>query len=601
MVDDDRELTYEANVAKRGAQYVLSKLQNLMNEGAPSISDLAYTIRLREKEDFKIVAKVKSKRQEKDPTYSVDRIRDIVGLRIVTLYRLDALDVIPRLVALIRGATGAETSLFVSDQFEEIKIFSTNPRGDAQALHQRLVILFQSLGYQDAEIVGIPSNYTSIHLVTWCRGPYMDGFVRVPVEIQIRTALEDAWGEIDHKLKYKPPTQKLTVRDEIALRTSLNHLKVMKTFIDGAAQYADQIRAQADQVTGQRFVATRQRVVKDTSSIIRGMDLKDHIRTQIDHAMEHQIEAMHSLRRSSQYAEARVGSLRNAVRDFTAAIELASVELQAENPARKMLVELYLPLEIALCYFQLGVELKDKTYFAEAVKLYQSVHDKFPDRAIVHYRYARALQKLGDLSAAVSKYREALELLVKGRDTSVEKHHWLRLTVPRNLGVCLWESAEALKLERPKPKDSEANIRTFYLEAYSVTKTAWGMTADPDPLSDRYDLETHYQGRIANNLIYYIEDFLGSGGTTNELKNHGYEEGHLDAYVTLLESHAELIDSPATVHTMLRHYQIRKDQVKTIEAAKKLRQLLHQRGLTVVGGSSTEDQMLQAAIAVLGE
>jgi ppGpp synthetase/RelA/SpoT-type nucleotidyltranferase/tetratricopeptide (TPR) repeat protein len=599
MADDDQELQHQANIAKRGAGYVVTKLQHLMNEGAPSIADLAYTLRLREKEDYKIIEKVRLKREEKDPTYSVSKIRDIVGLRIVTLYRVDALEIIPRLIGLVRANAGATSSLFETQDLEEIKIYSTNPKGDAQVLPQRLVKLFQSLGYANPEIVGTPSSYTSIHLVTWCHGKYKDAFVRVPIEIQIRTALEDAWGEIDHKLKYKPPAQKLTVREEIELKTCHAHLNVMKAFIDGAAQYADQIRVQSDQVTGQRFVTTRHRVVQDTRSAIRAMNLSGHIRTQIEHALDHQTEAMHSLRRHAQYAQARIGSLRNAVREFGAASELVTAEMNADDHDTKTLVRFLLPMEIALCHFQLGTELKDKSLFADAVKLYQAVQDEFPGRAVVHYRYARTLQKLGDLPAAIGLLEGARSLLDGGHDTSIGANHWLRLTVVRILGVCMWEMAEAVKNDPSQVADGSAKIRDLYLEAYRVTKSAYTMNADPDPLADKFDLETEYKGRIANNLIYYVEELLALGGAMDKLRSYGYEDGHEDSYVRFLEEHSDHIDSPHTVHTLLRHYLRKKDATKANVAAVKLIQLLRLRGLTEAGGNSFEDQMMRDALAAL--
>ncbi len=260
-IDEDKDLSYQAAVAKRGASSVVKRLLNLVNEGAPSISDLAYAIRAREKEDFKIVEKVQRKRIE-DPTYDVNRLRDIVGLRIVTLYRLDALEIIPRLIELIQANAGTDTALFESADLEEIKIYSTNPRGDAQKLPKEVANLFNSLGYgSKVAIDGMPSNYTSIHLVVWCRGRYRDAYRRVPVEIQIRTALEDAWGEIDHKLKYKQPTLQLPTHDAAALQACLTHLNVMKTFIDGAAQYADQVRLQADAVFNSK--GTSKPIAKD--------------------------------------------------------------------------------------------------------------------------------------------------------------------------------------------------------------------------------------------------------------------------------------------------------------------------------------------------
>lgn len=607
MSNEEERLWRLAGDAKHGALDVVNRLQNLMNTGAPSISDLAYTIRLREKEDYKIVEKVLRKRRV-DPTYDVHRIRDVVGLRVVTLYRLDALEIIPRLIEFIQTGSDKKDSLFVSPEIEEIKIYSTNPTGDAQALPQRLMSLFDYLGYADkAEVEDTPSNYSSIHMVTWCRGRYRQGYQKVPLEIQIRTALEDAWSEIDHKLKYKPGSQKMTVRDESVLQVCLAHLNVMKSFVDGAAQYADQIRVQADQVTARRFVSTTDRVILDTIGIVHKMDLPTHIRTQIENALEQQQEAMHPSRRTREFTEARVGSLRTALRELEISIELVSQHLPGIDGIKDSLLRYYLPLEIALCTYQLGVELKgDKNLLAESVRQYQLVQEDFPEKAIVRYRYGRALAALGDFQAAIKKLEEANDLLTSGKDNSIEPNHWLRLSVPRNIGALLWEFGETLKPEDGKLTDPiKAKLRELTCKAYSVTRAAYDVRVDPDPLCDAFDRETRYRGRLANNLLYYIEDYIELGGNTTDLIVNGYAEGDPIEYVSLLEEHFERIDSPATVETVLRHYCRLRATGEVMDAAKirctaeRLQKLLLDRGVADSGGKSHEENMLRTARRIL--
>jgi len=602
LADTDDQLLLQAGIAKRGARDVLLRLQNLVNVGAPSIAEISYAIRIREKEDYKIVEKVLFKRQ-KDPKYAVDRLRDIVGLRVVTLYRLDALDVIPRLIEFIRSGSGNKDSLFLSPDIEEIKIYSTNPKGDAQALPQRLVGLFDSLGYEGkAEIVERPENYSSIHMVTWCRGRYGDTYCNVPLEIQVRTALEDAWGEIDHKLKYKRATQKLSVRDETILQVCLAHLGVMKTFIDGAAQYADQIRVQADQATARRFVSTTHRIIQDTTFVIRTMELPPHVRTQIEHALEHQTEAMHPTRKSREYAEARIGSLRNALRELEAAIDLVTNNVHSENANRDLLLRFYLPLEVALCRFQLGVELRaDKKILAEAVLLYQSVQDDFPNRAIVRYRYGRTLAALGDFPAAIKKMEEADELLSTKKDDTIEKNHWLRLSVPRNLGAYVWALGETLKTDGVVSEEDRPKLLELLVQAYKTTKAAYGMRVDADALSDQFDVRTGYRGRVANNLLFYLDDYLSLGGSEENLKPHGFKEDEVAAYLQLLEQNFDLIDSPPTLHTMLRHYLKLGAAAQIPTTARKLRKILRERGVVDAGGKSQDEQMLRLANSVLGD
>lgn len=166
-VDDDNQLDLDTMDVLRGTTELRNRLLLEMSTGTPSISELAYAVKVRIKEDYKIVEKVKSKRV-KTPDYCVKKLRDVLRLRIVTLYRLDALTIIPALLDKIRSSNLDPHALFVPNSLEEVKIYSTNPRGDAQGLVSRIQEIFSARGLKDkVKIEDTPSNYTSIHMVTW--------------------------------------------------------------------------------------------------------------------------------------------------------------------------------------------------------------------------------------------------------------------------------------------------------------------------------------------------------------------------------------------------------------------------------------------------
>jgi hypothetical protein len=106
----DPELELATIDALRGANEPRDRLLLAVSTGTPAVSDLAYAVKVRVKEDYKIQDKVLLKRK-KNPDYAVCNLRDVVGLRVITLYRLDALAIIPILVDLIQSGSD-ETSLF---------------------------------------------------------------------------------------------------------------------------------------------------------------------------------------------------------------------------------------------------------------------------------------------------------------------------------------------------------------------------------------------------------------------------------------------------------------------------------------------------------
>jgi ppGpp synthetase/RelA/SpoT-type nucleotidyltranferase len=124
-IDNDAQLELATARALRGARDVSKRLAVEMSAGTPSITDLAYAVKIRVKDDYRITEKVKKKRDKKAADYDVTRLRDIVGLRIVTLYRLDALGIVPILLDRIFDNSGNDdANLFLKDPIEEIKIYS---------------------------------------------------------------------------------------------------------------------------------------------------------------------------------------------------------------------------------------------------------------------------------------------------------------------------------------------------------------------------------------------------------------------------------------------------------------------------------------------
>jgi hypothetical protein len=102
-------------------------------------------------------------------------------------------------------------------------------------------------------------------------GKYRDQQRSVPVEIQVRTAFEDVWGEIEHALKYKAPDIKSDEDEEELHRSNVTpHLNVLATMIDGMAQYADQIKIQIDEPKERRIRSIKSRLAERSLERLAG-------------------------------------------------------------------------------------------------------------------------------------------------------------------------------------------------------------------------------------------------------------------------------------------------------------------------------------------
>lgn len=515
----------------RGASDLKDRVLLAISSGTPAVADLAYAVKVRVKEDFKIVEKVQGKRLA-NSTYDPRNLRDIVGLRIMTLYRLDALAIIPALFAAIKADT-TETGPFDASSIEEIIIYSTNPTGDPQNLASRLLSLFDDLGYRRlAKIDETPSNYTSIHIVLHGRGKYRDAYRRVPIEIQIRTAFEDVWGEIDHSLKYKrlrtPDADGMKQQERDQLENCLAHLNVMKTMIDGIAQYADQIKLQLNLIDGDGL---RYSVSKSAEHPLVRLEKLDDLPPSILSAIETAVNAGAPMLEAGPTvsADERLPPLRASMEALEGIAQDLTATVELKDRTRRE-TSYVIQMQLALLLFQIGnLEESGIRSLKRSAEIYSDLERTFPKRPVVRYRYARVLDALGARNAAIEKLRSVVQALNKPREQTPTRH-WLRAAAPRLLGVLLWEEAEALKRDAPSSGVSATRIRDLLIEAFRVTRIAYDTSikdgeGGDDAMSERQ--------KAANNLLYYALAYLDAGGALGDTS--GIDEGAIVRYLADLD------------------------------------------------------------------
>ena len=114
-------------------------------------------------------------------------------------------------------------------------------RRQARPLEQPvLAICAQSNLKPKTDVSTRDTYYSSIHFVGWVDTRSSEHTTeKVRVEIQIRSALEDVWGEIDHELQ-------LQMRRKDPTLPKNRHLVVLKELIDAIISYVHIIKKQTD-------------------------------------------------------------------------------------------------------------------------------------------------------------------------------------------------------------------------------------------------------------------------------------------------------------------------------------------------------------------
>jgi ppGpp synthetase/RelA/SpoT-type nucleotidyltranferase len=564
-VTPDERLLLDVIEALRGADNLRDRLLTALQTGTPAVADLAYAIKSRVKEDYKVVEKIQDRRagngdRAAKPSYGVGNVTDLVGLRIITLYRLDILEVLEALLVTI-DSDKSESAPFVAGSIAEVNIFSTNPTGDVQRLPQRVRSLVESYGLGTVtRIEEKPSNYSSIHLVLRGRGKYRDGYRELPTEIQVRTALEDVWGQIEHSLRYKRRGLVGSGKDSTEnarLMTTLRHLGALKTMIDGIAQYGDQIKLQIDELEPE-IRTTTSKVAEEVSARLGTLkdlpaDLKDEVNAIL-------VESRPALSDETISSDRRIRILRTGIARLEAIADAPEVLPNLKARSRKE-ARYIINMQTALHNFQLGNLLGGKGgYLQKAAELYRAMEEEFPLRLIVAYRLAQTLDALGARSEAVAKLRDVVRRLSEDAEPT-PKDHWIRSAAPRVLGVLLWEEAKSrrdISGAGPSPDDE---VLALLKEAYDLSCAAHTIDVGGDPHAGG---QTSERVKAANNLLYFLLEYLEAGGQPTE----GMDLQKVASFLTELgaENPTEMT-SLAAADTARRAYAYLGDKAREFAAA----------------------------------
>lgn len=491
---------------KSGNEVVPEILQSLRDS---KLSELCYAYKLRVKTQTKIIEK-KSRKTIEKPEYTLKNITDVVGLRLVTLFKGEMIDVLGGVLSVITHKNGINPNPFLSAPPEEIIIYSSNPSDDLNLTLKKKILEHCSSASVDVKYS--KEGYSSIHIVCRLRretetlDSTLPGY-KLPLEIQIRTVFEDAWGEIDHKYGY-------VIRSGKEIGTPINnpeyvlsHLKVLKKFSDACVDYAECIRLEA----------TTAPSLTVASSTVISVDSDDALLARMAElgVCAELIDAYVQARNLKDGATSiRHNDLAGSDDSFLNSAELfkeiaGKIEVERRfnelDPGEKLILY-YSKMNEAVCLMSLNI----RDHAVVAQHIYKQLEEHYPDYPLLKMRAGQAYGRLGYVDLAISKIREAGVLTdqilqqIKNSDgeiiwtdnlPKVDYEH-LRKAQPKVLGYHLW-----LQI-RETPADQFLKKAELFREAYAVTEgcLAYLGATGEDALS------------IRNNLVYYGIGYLAHAG-----------------------------------------------------------------------------------------
>lgn len=183
-------------------------LKNVVHSIRHRIKDVEHLLEKIERKNIEDLAKEDDKKQGPITKENVfERITDMAGVRVLHLHQSQFQE-IHRLI--LRKVANEDFVLF-----EEPKAYTYDPDSTA---------FFQNLGMRTEQK---DSFYTSIHYVL---KPNVRS--KVTCEVQIRTLLEEVWGEVDHTMNYPVKTTN---------EQCIENIRILARLISAGSHLADSI------------------------------------------------------------------------------------------------------------------------------------------------------------------------------------------------------------------------------------------------------------------------------------------------------------------------------------------------------------------------
>ncbi len=207
-------------------------------------------------------------REGKPVDYQVRNVTDVVGVRLITLFRDDIADILHGLCNILVGTNGKREEFTRYNPFvlppkiKEARAYFSNtfPGAHSYAIDAQEILssYFDKAPHNIAVEVVPKDEYSSVHIVLRTdvgdSANQTDSAVSVPVEFQIRSVFEDTWAQIDHTLRYTRTRVSfdgddmgsfISEREDIP-PSAERSLKLLKRFLDNSGDLAEIIRDEVE-------------------------------------------------------------------------------------------------------------------------------------------------------------------------------------------------------------------------------------------------------------------------------------------------------------------------------------------------------------------
>lgn len=544
------------SINDKAVQYHQNIVRYLDNH---ELQALCYTRKSRVKSKEDILSKFDRKNKEDRPTsYKVDDITDIIGLRFIVLFKQDVIPVIQAIVGLL-CKDESEENPFLGAEVEELIYYKGNI--SVSNISRKIQECFSCIDKEMKESIS-NEGYSSIHIVCKLKTDSHDVLpksYRIPVEIQVRTIFEDAWGEIDHKYGYKAR------RESSSSHPTLDkHLKTLKHFVDACVDYADLIVEESEIELNPSDFSRVLNIPEDPN------DLKG-LFSQLNIARPYLDEYKKAIKLKNKAIED--GNSKSLIDCADIFLNIKSRYLKNKEKSDEDNFTFYCSLNYSFCCLVNNTERGIKN----AKEMYLDLISIDSNNSLALMRLGQTMGKIKEFDKSISYLKSSYEhALKKNSNFKIKKTdiNYILSKVPKTVGYYIW-----LKIHDSSETLTEKSIQNLYQDAYDFTLKGFKALDFHKYPADYIE----YQ----NNLTYYLTEIYKIDANSN-LKDQITEKlSEIKDYYGSPES----IDA-ATLDTLVNAYAVLEDKDNFVLYADFLKKKIFVKDYNFDDGEALEMLML---------
>ena len=554
-------LDSEVSQALSGADSVREQLLNVLAMGPKSFfrSDHIYAIKCRIKSSESLKNKVLDRRQN-NKKYKAADATDIIGLRLLTLFSDRLPFIVREFLEFVKFGQHSDVGLFcgatLEETLQEVVVYSSlHTTQIYRSVYENLMSMnFTPRADGIARVKLSPrADYSSIHLVFKTNSYFAHSIKTIPIEVQIRTAFEDVWAEVEHQRRYKAKDVR-EAHDNNVFATGIvasidSRLSGLKQFLDSCSSFADGIKTDFNLLASNPpvlLISSNNRLLnREQYAASAPKEIKETVGRLEKTLTSFYDEMLPQGKQTDNFSIEKFGKSFDEMEKLLIAVEKQYKDKAKNDFGKDKKFDYFIKMERALLLYWKARAIKQSINFSAeefdksislSLEIYYEISDKniYQNDSVLVFRIAACLLLWDQFDLALQQYKEANSLL--RHDKTLPNNSEYRAIIPGQYAFVVWRQYDTICNSAGDIKKSPLRKRAAEIvaEAYKITESAYKELKQT--YNAIFENAPDEEAGYVNNLLGYIIEYANITTRDVSLRELNLDVGEVRAAYELLNS-----------------------------------------------------------------